>query len=85
MFELWARKRATDGVGHKYEWIFNFNDEDYKYTAIDSLDRSIYQECMVMRDKECILYVPLNKPMVKKIGSRENITTNVRSVNKTLL
>lgn len=77
MFELWARKRSVDGVGSPYTKIFSFENEDYKYTAIDSLDRSIYQECMVMRDKECILYVPLNKPMVKKIGSRENITINV--------
>ena len=41
--ELWARKRPIQDKGNKYEFIFSFNDEQYKYTAIDTLDRNIYQ------------------------------------------
>lgn len=66
MFELWARKRPVDGVGYPYEFIFNFNDESYKYTALDMLDRDIYQEAMVVRGNDCIMYVELEKPYTKR-------------------
>ena len=39
MYELWARKRPVDGRGFQFEWIFNFDDENYFYTA---LEPSIY-------------------------------------------
>lgn len=66
MFELWARRRATNGVGSPYELIFNFDNESYKYTALDTLDRSIYQEAMVTSGNDCIMYVELEKPNVKR-------------------
>lgn len=66
MFELWARKRPVDGVGYPYEFIFSFNDESYKYTALDMLDRDIYQEAMVVRGNDCIIYVELEKPYIKR-------------------
>jgi hypothetical protein len=66
MFELWARKRPVDGVGYPYEFIFSFNDESYKYTALDMLDRDIYQEAMVVRGNDCIMYVELEKPYTKR-------------------
>lgn len=66
MFELWARKRPVDGVGYPYEFIFSFNDESYKYTALDILDRDIYQEAMVVRGNGCIMYVELEKPYIKR-------------------
>ena len=66
MFELWARKRPVDGVGYTYEFIFSFNDESYKYTALDMLDRDIYQEAMVIRGNDCIMYVELEKPYIKR-------------------
>lgn len=67
MFELWARKRPIEGRGQSYEFIFEFNDINYSYTAIDTLDKNIYQECMVIgNDNQCIMYVELEKPYVKK-------------------
>ena len=66
MFELWAKKRPVDGRGFPYEFIFNFNDESYKYTALDMLDRDVYQEAMVVRGNDCIMYVELEKPYTKR-------------------
>ena len=66
MYSLWARRRAINGVGSPYELIFNFDNESYKYTALDTLDGSIYQEAMVTRENDCIMYVELEKPNVKK-------------------
>lgn len=64
--ELWARKRAVEGKGFPYEFIFNFDDESYKYTAIDTLDKNIFEECMIIDSNECIMYVEFEKPLVKK-------------------
>ena len=66
MYSLWARKRATNGVGSPYELIFNFDNESYKYNALDTLDKSIYQEAMVTSGDDCIMYVELEKPKVKR-------------------
>ncbi len=66
MYSLWARRRAVNGVGSPYEFIFNFDNESYKYTALDTLDESIYQEAMVTRENDCIMYVELEKPNVKR-------------------
>ena len=66
MFELWARRRKVNGVGSPYEFIFNFDNESYKYTALDTLDESIYQEAMITRENDCIMYVELEKPNVKR-------------------
>ena len=71
MFELWARKRAVNGVGFPYEHIFNFDNESYKYTALNTLDKNIYQEAMVTSGNDCLMYVELEKPMTKKIGVRK--------------
>ena len=67
MFSLWGRKRAVNGVGSPYEHIFNFDNEDYCYTALDTLDRNIYQEAMITKDNSCVMYVEFEKPMPKKM------------------
>lgn len=64
--QLWARKRPIEGRGQPYEFIFNFEDERYSYTAIGTLDKNVYQECMILNNNECIMYVELEKPYVKK-------------------
>lgn len=69
--ELWARKRPIEGRGQPYEFIFNFEDERYSYTAIGTLDKNVYQECMILNNNECIMYVELEKPFVKKRGIRK--------------
>ena len=79
MFELWGRKRVVNGVGFPYEFIFSFDDESYKYTALDTLDRNIYQEAMVVRGNDCVMYVELQKPYVKRK------VRDVRITNKTIL
>lgn len=66
MYSLWARRRKVNGVGSPYEFIFNFDNESYKYTALDTLDESIYQEAMVTSGNDCIMYVELEKPNVKR-------------------
>jgi len=55
-----------EGKGYPYEFIFSFDNEEYKYTAIDKLDRSIYEEAMIIRDNACILYVEFEKPYVNR-------------------
>lgn len=64
--QLWARKRPIEGRGQPYEFIFSFEDERYSYTAIGTLDKNVYQECMILNNNECIMYVELEKPYVKK-------------------
>ena len=80
--QLWARKRKVEGRGQPYEFIFEFNDINYSYTAIDTLDKNIYQECMVIgNDNQCIVYVELEKPYVKKRGvikSEVNLSNGIR-------
>ena len=67
MFELYARKRPVNGVGSPYEHIFNFENEDYCFTALDTLDRNIYQEAMITKDNACIMFVEFEKPYVKRM------------------
>lgn len=66
--QLWARKRPIEGRGQSYEFIFEFNDLNYSYTAIDTLDKNIYQECMIIDNNECVMYVEFEKSFVKKKG-----------------
>lgn len=67
MYSLWGRKRTVNGVGSPYEHIFNFDNEDYCFTALDTLDRNIYQEAMITKDNSCVMYVEFEKPMPKKM------------------
>lgn len=69
--ELWARKRPIQDKGNKYEFIFSFNDEQYKYTAIDTLDKNVYQECMVTNNGDCLIYTEFEKPYIKKRGVKK--------------
>lgn len=66
MYQLWARKRPMQGVGSPYEFIISFEREEQKYYLTDQLDRNIYQECMIVKDNQCIFYREFDKPMVLK-------------------
>lgn len=57
MFELWARRRPVDGRGFPFEFIFNFDNEDYCFTALDTLDRDVYQEALIVKEQRCIMSV----------------------------
>ena len=66
MYELWARRRKVEGKGFPYEFIFNFDNPNYSYTAIDTLDKNIYQECRVMNNGDCLIHKELEKPFMKR-------------------
>lgn len=67
MYELWARKRPIEGKGSPYEFITRFEREEQKYYLTDQLDRNIYQECMVVKDNQCIFYREFDLPYVLKL------------------
>jgi len=62
MYSLWARKRPVEGRGFPYEFIFSFDNRDYCFTAMDTLDREIYQECMIIQNERCVIYREFDKP-----------------------
>lgn len=66
MYELWAKKRPVQGKGSPYEFITSFYNLDRRFYLTDQLDRSIYQECMVVRDNICVFYREFEKPLVLK-------------------
>ena len=66
MYELWARRRKIEGKGFPYEFIFSFDNPNYSYTAIDTLDKNVYQECMVTNNGDCLIYTEFEKPMIKQ-------------------
>ena len=67
MFELSARKRKVNGKGFPYEKIFTFDDINYCFTALDTLDRNIYQEAMIVNNGSCVMYREFQKPYVKRM------------------
>ena len=67
MFELWARKRPINGYGNSFEFICPFDDYNYRFTAIDSLDRDVYQEAMIINEQQmCVMYVEFDKELKRK-------------------
>lgn len=70
MYELWAKKRNIDGKGKPYEFITNFEDINEKYYMTDQLDRSIYEECMVVENNRLIFYREFQKPLTRKLEKR---------------
>lgn len=69
MYELWAKRRPVENKGFPYEFIFSFDNPSYSYTAIDTLNKNVYQECMVTNGEDCLIYLELEKPFVKrKVG-----------------
>jgi len=61
VYELWARRYKTKSTGYNFEHIMDFYNEEYKYTALDTLDKSVYQEAMVIKQNSCVLYVELDE------------------------
>lgn len=66
MFELWARKRPVNNTGFPFEYIFSFENESYCYTALDTLDREIYQEALITLGDRCIMSVEWDLPYYKR-------------------
>lgn len=70
MYELWAKKRLKEGRGYPYEFITSFYDINEKYYMTDQLDRSIYEECMVIENNRLIFYREFQKPLTRKLEKR---------------
>ena len=67
MYELWAKKRPIEGRGSPYEFITSFEREEQKYYLTDQLDRSIYMECMVVKNNRLIFYREFELPYTLKL------------------
>ena len=67
MYFLWARRRPVEGIGSPYEFITSFEREEQKYYLTDQLDRSIYMECMVVKDNRCVFYREFENPYTYKV------------------
>lgn len=67
MFELWARKRPVDGMNKQFELIITFDDYNYRFTALDFIDRNIYQEALIVNEEQrCIMYVEFEEVLKRK-------------------
>ena len=64
MYNLYAKKREKP----QFEYITTFNNQQEKYSEINKLDHSIYQEAIVVSEQGCELYVEFEKPKVYKKG-----------------
>lgn len=76
MYELWAKKRPVEGRGSPYEFITSFYRESQKYYITDQLDRSIYMECMVVKDNVCVFYREFDLPYTLKLRRNKNENNN---------
>ena len=56
MFELWAKRRAINGVGDTYHKILEFEREEQKYYMMDKIDREEYQEVIIMECNRLVMY-----------------------------
>lgn len=63
MYELWAKRRPVEGKGYPFEYISSFTRKEAFYYITDQLDRSIYQECLIVRDNVCVFYREFEKPL----------------------
>lgn len=68
MYNLFAKKR----VKPQFEYITTFENEDQKYSMVDSLDESIYQEAIVVSERGCELYVEFPRPLTKTLRRINN-------------
>lgn len=73
MYELWAKKKAIDGYGQKFEYITSFNNEIEKYYWCDTLDANIYEEAIVVRDNRLIFYKEFEIFKPCKVKKREKV------------
>ncbi len=65
MYNLYARQKDKPN----FEYIDTFENEEQKYSEIDKLDRSIYQEAIIVHEKGCELYMEFptkTKKLVKQ-------------------
>lgn len=83
MFELWARKRPVDGINKQFELIITFDDYNYRFTALNFVDSTIYKEALIVNEEQhCIMYVEFEEGLKRTRNKYENIRNNVLRWNK---
>ena len=67
MYQLLAKKRPVNGYSMPSEMICMFYDYNYRFTAIDLLDRDIYEEATIIDDDyHCVMYVKFEEVLKRK-------------------
>ena len=67
MYQLLARKRPVNGYATPSELICVFDDFNYRFTAIDLLDRDVYKEAMIVNEQQmCLMYVEFEEVLKRK-------------------
>lgn len=67
MYQLLARKRPKNGYATPSELICVFDDFSYRFTAIDFLDRDVYEEAVIIDDNyHCVMYVKFEETLKRK-------------------
>jgi hypothetical protein len=70
MYNLYARKREKPN----FEYITTFEKKEQKYSEVDKLDETIYQEAIVVSDQGCEMYVEFQKPKnLRKVIKNDRI------------
>jgi hypothetical protein len=72
MYNLYAKKREKPN----YEYITTFEDVKQKFYLVDELDRSIYQEAIVVSERGCELYVEFPETKVLRRSNGRKIVKN---------
>ena len=64
MFEVWGKRKDTG----KYEYICGYEDfeRDKSYSMLDLIDSSIYEEAIILKDKNYYMMKIYEKSKVLK-------------------
>ena len=62
MYNLYARQREKPN----FEYITSFENKIQEYSMIDSIDRDIYKEAIIVSEQGCELYMEFPQPKVLK-------------------
>ena len=64
MFEVWGKRRDTN----KYEYICGYDDLERgkSYSILDLLDAEVYEEAIILQDKNYVLMKIYEKGKVLK-------------------
>ena len=64
MFEVWGKRRDTG----QYEFICGYDDleKNRNYSTLDLLDASVYEEAIILQNKQCVMMKIYEKQKVLK-------------------
>lgn len=53
-----GRRRSIKGFGRPFELICKFDDFNYRYTALNIINKEEYQEALIVNEEQrCIMYI----------------------------